>query len=244
MVASTTSTDDTGLFGVLVPAFEAEHPRYSVSVIAVGTGQALAIGRAGDADALLVHSPAEEEEFVASGYGEKRRDVMYNDFVILGSPSDPADIAEAADVFAAFRALAQGGSEFISRGDESGTHFKEKSLWEDAGVDDFGEWYLSVGQGMGETLIVASEKEAYTLADRGTYLAMRERLDLAIIFEGDERLFNPYGVVIVRAASNSEGARAFSNWLVSPRAQELIGGFGAAAYGEALFTPNAGTLTQ
>ncbi len=239
VIASTTSTEDSGLFGALVPAFEDAHPQYRVSVVAVGTGQALEIGRNKDADVVLVHAKADEETFVAEGYGEERLDVMYNDFVLVGPPADPAGIAGRTDAAAAFSTIAAGEHAFVSRGDDSGTHKKEMSIWDATGIGASGPWYLSVGQGMGDVLTMASEVEAYTLADRGTYLAMRERLELAVHVEGDERLFNPYGVIVVTDASNLDGARAFAAWIVSAEAQEIIRTFGVDAYGEPLFVPDA-----
>lgn len=239
ILASTTSTEDSGLFSELVPAFQDAYPQYRLDVVAVGTGQALEIGRAKDADVLLVHAKADEEQFVADGYGVERRDVMYNDFVIVGSESDPAGIAGSDDAAAALTAIAEGGYTFISRGDDSGTHKKELSLWEAAGIEPAGEWYLSIGQGMGDTLNMASESEAYTIADRGTYLSMKDRIELAVAVEGDEALFNPYGVIVVTDASNPEGAQAFADWIVSPAGQDVIREFGVDTYGEPLFIPNA-----
>ncbi len=239
IIASTTSTEDSGLFTELVPAFEDAYPRYRLSVVAVGTGQALEIGRAGDADVLLVHARSQEEEFVAEGYGVERRDVMYNDFVIVGPEADPAGIAGTSDAAAALTAIAGGAHVFVSRGDDSGTHTTERSLWSLAGIEPAGEWYLSIGQGMGEALTMASEIGAYTLADRGTYLAMRDRLDLTVAVEGDEALFNPYGVIVVTDAGNLEGAQAFADWIVSPAGQAIIESFGVDTYGEPLFIPDA-----
>lgn len=239
ILASTTSTEDSGLFGELVPAFQDAYPQYRIDVVAVGTGQALEIGRSKDADVLLVHAKADEQQFVADGYGIERRDVMYNDFVIVGPESDPAGIAGTGDAAAALTAIAGGGHTFISRGDDSGTHKKEFRLWEAAGIEPAGEWYLSIGQGMGEALTMASESEAYTIADRGTYLSMKDRLDLVILAEGDEALFNPYGVIVVTDANNAEGARVFADWIVSPAGQDVIREFGVDKYGEPLFIPNA-----
>ncbi len=242
ILASTTSTEDSGLFGEIVPAFQEAYPQYRIDVVAVGTGQALEIGRAKDADVLLVHAREAEEEFVADGYGIERRDVMYNDFVILGPEADSASLAGGDDAVAALTTIADGGHTFISRGDDSGTHKKELSLWEAAGIEPepaTHDWYLSIGQGMGDTLTMTSESEAYTMSDRGTYLSMREGLELVVLVEGDERLFNPYGVIVVTDANNLEGAQAFADWIVSPTAQALIGEFGVDTYGEPLFVPNA-----
>ena len=239
ILASTTSTDDSGLFGELIPAFEDAFAQYDVDVIAVGTGEALEIGRKKDADVLLVHSKADEERFVAEGYGIERRDVMYNDFVIVGPPADPAGLKGTDDATAAFFRIAEERLPFASRGDDSGTHKKEITIWEAAGITTKGGWYDSIGQGMGDTLNFASEKEAYTIADRGTYLAMRDRIDLDIIVEGDRALLNPYGVIVVTDASNGEGAKAFADWIVSPSGQDVIERFGVDTFGEPLFIPSA-----
>lgn len=254
VLASTTSTQDSGLLDVLVPAFETAHPEYRVDVVAVGTGEALELGRNGDADVLLVHARADEERFVADGFGTERRDVCYNDFVIVGPAADPAGVRGASDARQAMLAIATdaergtgsrgdgrsaAGATFVSRGDDSGTHTKELALWKAAGVTPDGEWYLSTGQGMGETLKVASEKQAYTLADRATFLAMRPALDLEVLYEGDASLRNQYGVVLVADARNPAGGRAFADWVTSAAGQEVIGSFGIETYGQALFTPNA-----
>lgn len=185
ILASTTSTEDSGLFEELIPAFEDAYPEYKVSVVAVGTGQALEIGRAKDADVLLVHAKAQEEEFVAEGYGTERRDVMYNDFLIVGPEADPAGIGGGDDAAAAFAMIAEGEHAFASRGDDSGTHTKELSIWEAAGIEPAGDWYNSIGQGMGDTLTFSSESEAYTLSDRATYLSMMDTIELVIAVEGD-----------------------------------------------------------
>ncbi len=239
ILASTTSTEDTGLFAELIPAFEDAYPQYTVSVVAVGTGQALEIGRNKDADVLLVHAKADEEDFVAEGYGTERKDVMYNDFLVVGPEADPAGVAGGEDAAAAFKTIAEGEHTFVSRGDDSGTHKKELKIWETAGIEPAGDWYNSIGQGMGETLTFTSESEGYTLSDRGTYLAMQARLDLVMAVEGDQLLFNPYGVIVVTDANNQEGAQAFADWIVSEEAQQLISEFGVAEYGEPLFVPNA-----
>jgi tungstate transport system substrate-binding protein len=242
VLASTTSTEDSGLFEELVPAFEEAYPQYNLQVVAVGTGQALEQGRNKDADVLLVHAKEQEEEFVAEGYGTERTDVMYNDFVIVGPPSDPAGIKGMDDAAEAFKKIADTDSPFISRGDDSGTHSKELSIWKAASVEPTAtgnDWYQEVGQGMGETLRVASEQEGYTLADRATWLATAESLELELLVEGDERLFNQYGVIPVTDANNQEGGQAFAEWIVSDEAQELIGAFGTEQYGEPLFVPNA-----
>lgn len=239
ILASTTSTEDSGLFEVLIPAFEDAYPEYTVSVVAVGTGQALEIGRAGDADVLLVHAKAEEEEFVAEGYGTERKDVMYNDFIVVGPEADPAGIGGGDDAAAAFTMIAEGEHTFASRGDDSGTHTKELSIWEAAGIEPAGEWYNSIGQGMGDTLTFTSESEGYTLSDRATYLSMMDTLELVIAVEGDTMLFNQYGVIPVTEANNSEGAQALVDWIVSDEGQAVIEEFGVEEYGEPLFIPNA-----
>lgn len=239
ILASTTSTEDSGLFSVLVPAFEAEHPEYRVEVIAVGTGEALALGRRGDADVVLVHSTEDEERFVLDGHGLERRDVMYNDFVVLGPDADPVDARSVDSVSAALREVSQQQATFVSRADDSGTHKRERALWEEAGVEPVGAWYLATGQGMGETLKVASEKQGYVLTDRATYLTMRGALDLAIVREGEERLRNQYGVIVVADARNLEGATAFAEWVCSTYGQAVIGSFGVEEFGFSLFEPNA-----
>jgi tungstate transport system substrate-binding protein len=239
ILASTTSTEDSGLFEELIPAFEDAYPEYKVSVVAVGTGQALEIGRNKDADVLLVHAKAQEEEFVAEGYGTERKDVMYNDFIVVGPEADPAAIGGGDDAAAAFTMIAEGEHTFASRGDESGTHTKELSIWEAAGIEPAGDWYNSIGQGMGDTLTFSSESEAYTLADRATYLAMMDTLELVISVEGDTMLFNQYGVIVVTDANNQEGGQAFADWVVSAEGQAVIEEFGVETYGEPLFVPNA-----
>ena len=239
VLASTTSTEDTGLFEELIPAFEDAYPQYSVSVVAVGTGQALEIGRAKDADVLLVHAKADEEEFVAEGYGVERKDVMYNYFIVVGPEADPAGIAGGDDAAAALATVAEGAYTFVSRGDDSGTHKKELQIWGEAGIEPAGDWYSSIGQGMGDALTFTSESEGYTLSDRGTYLAMKDKLELTISVEGDELLFNPYAVIVVTDASNQEGAQAFADWIVAEEGQEIIRGFGVDEFGEPLFVPNA-----
>lgn len=247
LIASTTSTEDSGLFGVLLPAFSDAHPEYGVSVTAVGTGQALVLGRRKDADVLLVHAPAAESAFVANGYGTVRCDVMFNDFVIVGPTTDPADVHGLTDAPGSLRRIARapaagagdGAVAFVSRGDDSGTHRKERALWDSAGVVPDGDWYMEVGQGMAEVLRMAAEQRAYTLTDRATYLAQREGLDLVILVEGDPLLFNQYGVIPVTGASHPEAARTFARWITGPEAQALIGAFGTDRLGQPLFTPNA-----
>ncbi len=241
-VASTTSTEQSGLFGHLLPAF-AKKTGIKVKVVAVGTGQALDIGRRGDADVVFVHDRAAEEKFVADGFGVKRFDVMYNDFVIVGPKSDPAKAA-GKDVLQALRRIAAAKAPFISRGDRSGTHAAELRYWKDAGVDLSavrGGWYKEIGQGMGPALNTASAQNAYVLSDRGTWLSFKNRGELAILVEGDNRLFNQYGVMLVNPAKHphvkaAEG-QAFIDWLISPEGQNTIADY--KINGERLFFPNA-----
>lgn len=240
VLASTTSTEDSGLFDVLIPAFEEAYPAYQVRVVAVGTGQALELGRRKDADVLLVHAPPAESAFVANGYGDERRRVMYNDFVVVGPASDPAGIAGMTDAAAALTAIAVSQAPFVSRGDDSGTHRKERSLWDDAGVTPAGAWYREAGQGMGAVLRIAGEMQAYTLTDRGTYLNFVAELGLEVLVEGDPRLRNQYGVITVAGAANPQGARAFADWITGPAGQRVIAAYGVERFGKPLFQPNAG----
>ena len=241
-VASTTSTEQSGLFGHLLPAFTSK-TGIPVKVVALGTGQALDVGRRGDADVVFVHDKAAEERFVAEGFGAKRQDVMYNDFVVVGPKGDPAK-AVGRDVLDGLRRIAAAKTPFISRGDRSGTHAAELRYWRDAGLDIGaikGDWYKEIGQGMGPALNTASASGAYVLADRGTWLSFRNRGDLAILVEGDRRLFNQYGVMLVSPAKHphvkaAEG-QAFIDWLVSPEGQAAIAGYRIG--GEQLFFPNA-----
>lgn len=241
-IATTTSTADSGLLDAILPDFEARtgiQPEY----IAVGTGQAIKLGEQGDVDVVLVHSPAQEERFVAQGHGIHRRHVMYNDFVILGPQDDPAGIKGMRDAAAAFARIATAGAKFVSRGDQSGTHSKEMAIWKEAGIEPSGAWYVSAGQGMGAVLTMANEQLAYTLSDRGTYLARRDGLDLVILVEGDPILFNPYSVIAVNPALhpgvNFDAATQFIEWLTSVETQKLIGEFGKEQYGQSLFTPDS-----
>ena len=241
VLATTTSTRDSGLLDVLLPEFERE-TGYFVKPIAVGSGQAMAMGERGEADALLVHSPDAERKFMAEGHGRSRQVVMYNDFVLLGPSSDPAAIRDSSAVADAFGRIAATQSLFISRGDDSGTHAREMAIWSAAGIDPAGSrWYQETGQGMGATLNIANEKDGYILADRGTFLAREATLRLVIVFEGDGGLQNVYHVIEVDPAThpavNSAAAAAFREFLTSPRAQELIGAFGIDKYGEPLFFP-------
>lgn len=242
VLASTTSTQDSGLFDVLIPAFSEAYPQYTVKVVAVGSGEALKLGETGDADVLLVHSPAAEEEFMANGYGVEREAVMYNDFIIVGPAEDPAKIRGTTDASDAFTAIAAAEALFFSRGDDSGTHNKEKAVWKEAGITPEGDWYQTTGQGMGETLTITDQKSGNTLADRGTYLSKKDTLSLEILVEGDKALFNQYHVITVKDAKNPQGGTDFLNWIISPPAQELIGTFGIEEFGQPLFVPNAGQV--
>ncbi|MFB0547033.1 MAG: substrate-binding domain-containing protein [Anaerolineae bacterium] len=242
ILATTTSTADSGLLDYLLPDFEAIY-NVKVDVIAVGTGQALRLAEAGDADVVLVHAREKEDAFVEAGHGVNRQDVMYNDFIIIGPEDDPAGIKGLTDAAEAFKKIAQAEVKFISRGDESGTHGKERSIWEKAGIEPEGEWYISAGQGMGAVLTMANEQLAYTLTDRGTYLARTmEGIDLPILVEGDPILFNPYGVIAVNPelhpTVNDDLALAFIDWLTSVETQFKISTFRHAS-GELLFHPNS-----
>jgi len=240
-LASTTSTQDSGLFDVLIPAFEAANPAYKVKVVAVGSGEALNLGQNKDADVLLVHSPSAETSFVAAGFGTDRKPVMYNDFVIVGPAADPAKIKGDASSVDAFAKIAAAKSVFVSRGDTSGTYTKEASIWASATVDPKGQaWYLSTGQGMGETLQVANEKHGYTLVDRATWLTNADKNpELTLLLEGETKLFNPYHVILIPGAKNAAGAKAFEDWIVGADGQKVIGEFGVAQFGQQIFVPNA-----
>jgi tungstate transport system substrate-binding protein len=242
-VASTTSTEQSGLFGYLLPQFS-KAEGITVKVVAVGTGQALDIGRRGDADVIFVHDRPAEDKFMSEGQGEKRFDVMYNDFVIVGPKSDPAHIAGDKDVVDALKKIAAAKAPFISRGDHSGTHEAELRLWKVAGIDVSdakGAWYREIGQGMGPALNMASSSNAYLLSDRGTWLSFKNRGDLAILTEGDKRLFNQYGVMLVNPAKHpdvkAKDGQAFIDWLISPKGQETIAAYKVG--GDQLFFPNA-----
>jgi tungstate transport system substrate-binding protein len=243
MLASTTSTEDSGLFDVLLPAFEAAHPEIDVRVTAVGTGQALELGRRRDADVLLVHAPPAESAFVAAGHGTTRCEVMYNDFVLVGPPSDPAAIGGLQDAAVALARIADAAAAFVSRGDDSGTHRKERALWQAAGLEPWsrgggGPWYMEVGQGMAEALRMAGEARGYALTDRATFLS-QPGLDLRVLVEGDPRLFNQYAVIPVTDAAHPDAASVFARWITGPDAQTLIGEFGREQFGRPLFVPNA-----
>lgn len=240
VLATTTSVRDAGLLDVLLPGFERESKR-RVKVVAVGSGQAMALGRRGEADILILHDPPGEEAFVREGYGVERAPLMYNEFVLAGPVSDPAGVRAVKDAASGLAAIAAAGAKFVSRGDRSGTHVKELGLWRRAGVKPEGNWYLESGQGMGATLQIANELQAYVLADIGTFLAYRYRLDLAILLSGDTALFNPYHVVLANPEKfpwvDSEGARALKEYLLSERAQQVIEAFGKDRFGRSLFHP-------
>ena len=243
ILATTTSTQDSGLLDELVPLFESR-TGYLVKTIAVGTGEALALGGRGDVDVLLVHAPAQERELIAEGLATNRRLVMHNHFLIAGPAGDPAGIHGSEDGTESVRKIAETRALFTSRGDNSGTHFREMSLWEASGIEPGGNWYISTGQGMGATLLIAGEKGAYVLSDRGSYLAFREQTGLVPHVEGDPLFLNIYSVMEVNPERfpkvNGAGARAFSEFLLGPEAQGIIRGFGADNFGEPLFLPDAG----
>jgi tungstate transport system substrate-binding protein len=246
ILATTTSTHDSGLLDALLPGFEKDSG-YSVKTISVGSGQAMAMGRRGEADVLLVHSPADEQKLVEEGFGVNRRLVMHNDFIVVGPSADPAKVKGAASSKEALAKIAQAGAIFVSRGDDSGTHAKEKALWKAAGVNPEGQrWYQQTGLGMGDTLNVASEKGGYALTDRGTFLALGKgrKLALEIVVEKEPLLLNVYHVIEVNPARwpkvNAQGAKAFADFVVSPKTQEAIGTFGVEKFGAPLFVPDAG----
>jgi len=241
-LATTTSTENSGLLRYLLEPYEKQRG-VQVHVVAVGTGQALELGRRGDADLLLVHARAKEDEFVAQGYGVDRRDVMWNDFVLAGPSSDPAGVRGSASAAAALRTIRTSRAMFVSRGDDSGTHVREMALWEEAGGAPRGEsFYLEAGQGMGKCLLIADEKRAYVLVDRGTYLAFRRKLDLPILVEGDPKLRNPYGMMLVNPKKHghveAKAARALLDYFTSAEGQKRIGGF--RVDGQVLFHPVSG----
>jgi tungstate transport system substrate-binding protein len=243
-VASTTSTEQSGLFGYLLPIYERE-TGVKVHVVALGTGQALDVARRGDADVVFVHARSAEDKFLAEGHGVKRFPVMYNDFVLIGPKSDPAKIGGGKDILAAFRKVADAHTAFVSRGDRSGTHIAELELWKAAGIDldkAKGPWYRDTGQGMGPALNTAASMGAYILSDRGTWLAFKNRADLTILVEGDKRLFNQYGVMLVNPEKHpnvkKELGQQFIDWLTSTAGQKAIASY--KINGEQLFYPNAG----
>lgn len=235
-LATTTSTENSGLLAILLPPFEQKN-NCKIDVIAVGTGKAIKLGETGDVDVILVHARSREDKFVAAGFGVDRRDVMYNDFVIIGPSNDPAEINGSKDSAAAMGKIAATKAPFISRGDDSGTHTREKELWAAAGVTPMGNWYLETGRGMGEVLIMAGEKMGYAITDRGTYIAFKEKTPLHIVVEGDSRLYNPYGVIMVNPERHNhvktQLASKFLNYLTSQSAKEMITGFRKG--GEQLF---------
>lgn len=238
ILATTTSTQDSGLLDVLIPVFE-KKTGYIIKTIAVGTGQALAMGKRGDADILMTHAPAAEISLVEAGWFTDRAQFMHNDFIVVGPESDPAKIGGLKSVVQALRKIAERKAAFISRGDDSGTHKMEKELWRAAGIEPAGGWHIEAGQGMGATLRIASEKRAYTLTDRSTYLSLRRTLALKILLEGDPPLLNRYSVMLVNPVKhsrvNSEGGRAFHSWLLSDEALNLIKSFGKERFGQPLF---------
>jgi tungstate transport system substrate-binding protein len=243
ILATTTSTDNSGLLEFLLPVFEQEF-NAAIDVVAVGTGQAIQLGEDGNADVLMVHARAREDAFMEAGHGVRREDLMYNDFVILGPPDDPAGVHGMRDAPAALNKIAAAEAPFVSRGDDSGTHIKELSIWEKAAIVPAGDWYIAAGQGMGAVLTMADEEQAYTLSDRATYLARTlEGVDLDIMVEGDPILFNPYGVIAVNPDKGShiqaELANTFIDWLISVPTQELIAEFGVEQFGMPLFTPDS-----
>lgn len=238
VLATTTSTRDSGLLDELLPTFE-KTAGCSVKTLAVGSGEAMELGARGNAEAMLVHSPAAEDEFMAEGHGASRHPVMHNDFVIVGPGDDPARVSKAGDAPEAFADIAHAEDEFASRADESGTNAKELELWDAAGIKPKGSWYIETGQGMGETLTIADQKQAYTLSDRGTFLAT-DHLDSKLLLEGGMDLLNPYHVIVVKGDDlNTTCAKLFSRWITSPGTQRTIADFGVAEYGEPLFFPDA-----
>jgi len=244
ILATTTSIQDSGLLDVLIPLFEKESG-YIVKTIAVGSGQAMRMGKRGEVDALLVHSPDAEKKFMAEGAGSYSRLVMHNDFIVVGPTTDPAKVLGSKTSSEAFKKIAAGKALFLSRNDNSGTHAKEIELWKAAGVNpDNQKWYKKTGLGMGQTLFVADERKAYTLTDYATYLALKRKLKLVILLEGDSNLLNVYHVIVVNAAKwpkvNSAGAKAFANFMVSPKTQKLIGLYGVEKFDAPLFFPDAG----
>ena len=237
VLSTTTSTEDSGLLHFILPVFEAEYG-WEVQVISVGTGAALQIGRDGEADVLLVHARAEEDRFVDEGYAPRRHDIMYNDFIIVGPDDGP--ISHNNDIHETFEVLLGQSLPFVSRGDNSGTHMRELQIWDAMGLDPHGNTeYIEVGQGMGATLGMAIEMQAYTLSDRATWLAFPDKDNFAIVIEGHEDLLNPYGIMVVASTLQPEGAQAFIDWMISPAGQEAIARFGVEEFGQPLFFPEA-----
>lgn len=244
ILSTTTSTQDSGLLDVLIPRFEGQ-TGYRVKVVSVGSGAAIALGQRGEADVVLAHAPDNERQLVASGVGINRQLVMYNDFIVIGPPGDPAGIRGQADALAAMKQIAATRSPFISRGDNSGTQQLELQLWKDAGIAPKGQgWYVESGSGMGQTLQIADQRRAYTISDRATYLAYKDRVKLDVLVEKDERLINVYHVIAVSPQRfpvvNAAGAQAFTDFLLAPDTQRFIGEFGRDKYGQPLFTPCVG----
>lgn len=243
ILATTTSTRDSGLLDVLLPIFEKESGT-KVKMIAVGSGAAIALGQEGNADVLLVHSPAAEKKYMDGGFGKERLLVMHNDFIVVGPKTDPAKISSAASTNDAFKAISEEKAIFVSRADASGTNAKELTIWKAINITPEGDWYLKSGQGMGDTLRIASEKGGYTLTDRATYLSLKDTLDLSILYQGDASLLNIYHVITVNPEKltniNYAGGKAFADWMVSPETQKLIAAFGVEKYGEPLFFADAG----
>jgi tungstate transport system substrate-binding protein len=243
VLATTTSTQDSGLLDYLLPLFEKD-TGIKVKVLAKGTGEALEVAKRGDADGLLVHAKAQELKFVEEGFGKERLEVMYNDFIIVGPKEDTAKLKEKtpSDAIAAFKLISDSKSTFISRGDKSGTNTKELAIWKAAGIEPTGAWYVSAGKGMGAVLQMADEKKAYTLTDRATYLSMKDKLDLDIVTEKAKDLLNQYAFIRLDSSKNKikeEEANEFIEWMISDKGQKLIGEFGKEKYGQALFIPNA-----
>ena len=240
ILSTTTSTQDSGLLDYLLPKFEEE-----TGIEVKGTGKALQMGKDGEADILLVHAKESEEEFVQEGHGLERHDVMYNDFILVGPKDDPLKLKENSpnNILEGLKSIAETQTKFVSRGDDSGTHKKELSIWKEAGIEPEGEWYISTGSGMADVLKIADEKGAYTITDRATYLSMRDNLELDVIIEGDKNLFNQYGIIPVNPEKNdkinAEGAKIFMDWILSEDTQKLIGEFGVEEFGMPLFVPNA-----
>ena len=238
-LATTTSTENSGLLRVLIPPFEKAN-KCKVDVVAVGTGKALKLGERGDADVVMVHARAAEDKFVAQGFGVNRRDLMHNDFVIIGPADDPGGLKGSANALDAFKKIASGKAQFVSRGDDSGTNKKERYIWKEAGVKPSGKWYIEAGQGMGAVLRMADEKKAYTLSDRGTFIAFEDKIDLVILFEGDQILYNPYGVMAVNPKKNPgvkfKLAQKFIDYLTGPEGQKIIGDY--KLKGKQLFFPD------
>jgi len=243
ILSTTTSTENSGLLNYILPDFT-EKTGIEVKVVAVGTGKALQMGRDGEADVLLVHAKPAEEKFIEEGHGVERFEVMYNDFVIVGPKEDPADLVSSkSNVVESFKKINDTESKFVSRGDDSGTHKKEKALWKTAEIEPKGDFYISAGKGMGDVIQMADELKAYTMSDRATYLSMSDKIDLVVLVEGDSVLFNQYGVMAVNPEKNesinNKGANEFIKWLLSEETQEKISGFGVEKYGQPLFIPNA-----